>query len=67
VDDTSIQVQKKSGIVDHGDSGGPLLCGSKIAGTTSCGNDSSPDHTEAYHARVDAIGDWIDGMIANWQ
>lgn len=65
---TSVRVKAKSGIVDHGDSGGPLLCRSRIVGTTSCGNDGSgATHTEAYYARTDSIRDWVDATVASWQ
>jgi hypothetical protein len=67
VDETAIEVAKKSGIVDHGDSGGPLLCGGRIVGVTSCGNDPSPAHTSAYYGRVDAVADWISATVASWQ
>lgn len=67
LDDSSVQVARKSGIVDHGDSGGPLVCGKKIVGVTSCGNQGSPNQREAYYGRVDGIGDWIDQTIAGWQ
>jgi hypothetical protein len=68
VDDTSVHVRRKSGIVDHGDSGGPLLCAGAIAGVTSCGNDGSgPGHREAYYGRVDSIAQWIQDTIAAWQ
>jgi hypothetical protein len=67
VDDSSVAVKKGTGIVDHGDSGGPLLCGKLIAGTTSCGNDPSPAHTDAYYGRVDNVADWIDATVAGWQ
>ncbi len=67
LDDTSIRVTRKSGVVDHGDSGGPLLCSRRIVGTTSCGNDPSPEHTEAYYARVDGIGDWIAEVMSSWR
>ena len=66
-DQTSIEVEKKTGIVDHGDSGGPLLCGKKIAGTTSCGNSNAPSHRQAWYGRVDPIADWIDQTIGGWQ
>jgi secreted trypsin-like serine protease len=68
VEATAIRVERKSGIVDHGDSGGPLVCDGRLAGVTSCGNDGSgPGHREAYHARVDAVGDWIAQTVAGWQ
>jgi secreted trypsin-like serine protease len=61
-DGTSVLVKAKSGIVDHGDSGGPLLCGARIAGVTSCG-----DSMEAFYARTDSIRDWIESTVASWQ
>jgi len=64
---TSIRVDRKSGLVDHGDSGGPLLCKGRIAGTTSCGNSEFPDARDAYYGRVDSIADWIDQTIASWK
>ena len=68
VDKSSVHVKRKSGIVDHGDSGGPLVCGGAIVGTTSCGDDGVyPQHKEAYSARVDGIGDWIQQTIDDWQ
>ncbi|HZS41018.1 MAG TPA: trypsin-like serine protease [Polyangia bacterium] len=68
IDATSVLVKYKSGIVDHGDSGGPLLCGGKIAGATSCGTDGSgADHVEAYYARTDTIRDWIAATVDGWR
>jgi Trypsin len=64
---TAILVDEGTGIVDHGDSGGPLLCDSRIAGTTSCGTDPAPDHDEAYYARTDTIRDWIASTVAAWR
>ena len=66
--DTAVHVERGSGIVDHGDSGGPLLCGRTIAGTTSCGNGADdPAHTDAWYGRVDALGEWVQGSIAAWR
>jgi hypothetical protein len=68
VETTWVLVGNKSGIVDHGDSGGPLLCGARIAGVTSCGTDGAyPDHREAYYARTDSIRDWITATVAAWR
>lgn len=65
---SSIKVTAESGIVDHGDSGGPLLCGGHIVGTTSCGKDGVwPAHHEAYYARVDTIDKWIESTVAAWR
>ena len=58
----------KTGIADHGDSGGPLLCNEQIAAVTSCGVDGVyPDHREAYYARTDDIGKWIDSTVKSWK
>jgi hypothetical protein len=63
-----LEVLWKSGISDHGDSGGPLLCDEKIAGVTSCGTDGTyPDHRSTYYARVDDVGKWIDATVAKWK
>lgn len=63
-----IAVKTGSGIADHGDSGGPLICGGKIAGTTSCHTDGdAPNHKAEYYARVDAFGTWINATIASWK
>jgi secreted trypsin-like serine protease len=63
-----VELLWKSGIADHGDSGGPLLCGEQIVGVTSCGDDGVyPDHKEAYYARVDDIGGWIDTTVKKWK
>jgi secreted trypsin-like serine protease len=67
VEQSAIEVEKRSGIVDHGDSGGPLLCGGKIVGVTSCGNDDSPSHTSAYYGRVDRVAAWIQSTVDAWQ
>ena len=65
---SAIHVERGSGIVDHGDSGGPLLCGKAIAGTTSCGNGAAdPAHTDAWYGRVDELAGWVEGTIAAWR
>jgi V8-like Glu-specific endopeptidase len=64
-DNATITVNRGSGIADHGDSGGPLLCGSTIAGTTSCHVDSP--HVVEYYARVDAFRSWIEQTVAAWR
>ncbi len=65
---TWIDLLWKTGIADHGDSGGPLLCNGDIAAVTSCGDDGVyPDHREAYYARVDNIDKWIVATTKKWQ
>ncbi len=66
--DGFIQVKYGTGIADHGDSGGPLLCDGAIMGTTSCHNDGDvPAHQIEYYARVDVGFDWIQARIASWE
>ena len=63
-----LTVDKGSGIADHGDSGGPLLCGGVIAGATSCHNDGDyPAHKEEFYARVDAFRGFIDSTVSAWK
>ena len=64
-DAATVTVDKGTGIADHGDSGGPLLCGSAISGTTSCHNDTP--HVEEFYARVDAFKPWIQQIVASWR
>lgn len=64
-DGSVITVHRGSGIADHGDSGGPLLCAGAIAGTTSCHVDTP--HVVEYYARVDALRSWIEQTVASWR
>ena len=64
VETSAVRVTRKSGISDHGDSGGPLLCGAHIAGTVSCG---SAEYGETFYARVDGMRDWIAKTTAAWK
>ncbi len=64
---TSIQVKFGTAIADHGDSGGPLLCGGVVSGATSCHTDGNyPQHQVEYYARIDAGAAWIKQTIAGW-
>ena len=65
---TALQVRMGTGLADHGDSGGPLLCNGKIVGATSCHTDGDfPTHQLEYYARVDATRSWVVGVIAGWR
>jgi hypothetical protein len=65
---TWLEVAWQTGISDHGDSGGPLICSDKVAGVTSCGTDGTyPNHKSTYYARVDNIATWIDTTVKKWQ
>jgi hypothetical protein len=56
----SLRVVASTGLVDHGDSGGPLFRGNVVVGTASCLTDG------ASYGRVDAASDWIQRTIARW-
>jgi hypothetical protein len=63
-----VTVDMGSALADHGDSGGPLLCGGYIAGATSCHTDGDyPQHKREHYARVDAFSGWINSQIAAWR
>jgi secreted trypsin-like serine protease len=51
----SIGVSGKSGMFDKGDSGGPLLCGNRIAGVVSCGNGVSGHYARSSLANAKAF------------
>lgn len=61
---TWVEAHWKSGLVDHGDSGGPLLCDGAIVGVTSCG---SVEADEAFYGRVDNVAAWVRATIAGWR
>jgi hypothetical protein len=64
----AVEVEMVDGIVDPGDSGGPLLCGGRISGVTSCKTDGEwPAHRRAFYARVDIIKKWIDETQVAWR
>jgi hypothetical protein len=64
VDSTTTRVIMDSGIADHGDSGGPLLCASGIAAVVHNHTDGDwPDHIRENYATIDS--DWITSTIAN--
>ena len=64
---SSIQVKFGTAIADHGDSGGPLLCGSVVSGATSCHTDGNyPQHQVEYYGRVDAASAWIKQTVQAW-
>jgi hypothetical protein len=65
---TALQVTVGTGLADHGDSGGPLICNNVIAGATSCHTDGDwPGHHIEYYARIDNASDWIAQTIAAWE
>lgn len=68
VDASVVTVDLGSALADHGDSGGPLICGGIIAGATSCHTDGDwPLHKREYYARVDAFAGWINQQISAWR
>ena len=58
----AIQVSAAGALGDHGDSGGPLLCGGAIAGVTSCGNSDN-----VFYTRIDKTSAWISRTLAKWE
>ena len=64
-----LTVDWKTGVADHGDSGGPLYCGGdKIAGVVSCHTDgNAPTHRREFYAVIDAAETWIKKTIAAWK
>jgi hypothetical protein len=61
-DATTIAVVMVSGVADHGDSGGPLLCGGTIAAVVHNHTDGNwPQHIRENYATIDAA--WILGRI----
>lgn len=64
---TAVEVSIGTALADHGDSGGPLICGGFVAGATSCHTDGDwPGHQLEYYARVDAAATWITGQTQAW-
>jgi hypothetical protein len=66
VEESSVEVTRKSGIADHGDSGGPLVCNGKLVGDTSC-HTGDPVHDQEFYARDDVARDWVAKTIAAWR
>jgi Trypsin len=62
----AVHVARGTGIVDHGDSGGPILSGGTIVGTASCITAEFPANYSAYYGRVDAVATWIDSTLQSW-
>jgi hypothetical protein len=56
----------ESAQADHGDSGGPLLCGGRISGVTSCGPTGSPRQRPVQYARPQAVQAWLAQVIRRW-
>lgn len=67
VSSTYVTVSFGTGLADHGDSGGPIICGGVISGATSCHTDGNwPQHQTEYYSRIDAAADWINTKVAQW-
>ena len=74
-----LRVNWAGGIANHGDSGGPLYCNSRIAGVTSCVTDgagrvipvdappdSAPSTWRSIYTRTDRVTSWVNSTIASW-
>lgn len=62
VRDASFDVTAKTGISDHGDSGGPLYCEGALVGVTSCLPDYPLDAVS--YVAVSAVSEWIAETLA---
>jgi secreted trypsin-like serine protease len=64
----AIEFVRDTGIADHGDSGGPLLCGGQIWGTVSCHTDGDGNqHTVEWYAQVNDLSQqWIKTTMNGW-
>lgn len=60
--DLAVQVSAAGALGDHGDSGGPLLCGGAVVGVTSCGNSDN-----VFYTRTDKADGWIQRTLAKWE
>ncbi len=66
-DPTFVTVKFVTAVADHGDSGGPLICGDVVVGATSCHNDGDwPSHQVEYYARLDTAAPWVNETLAAW-
>lgn len=64
-DTTTIAVKMVSGVADHGDSGGPLLCDGRIAAVVHNHTDGVwPAHIRENYATIDA--NWISNIAADY-
>lgn len=65
--DEVVEVGWKTGIADHGDSGGPLFCNGALVGTTAYHTDGDGDaHRVEFYTRVDAALPWIREQLRAW-
>jgi len=59
-----ISVAWTSGIVNHGDSGGPLICDGRISGEAWTIDQEWPDTTQGNYTTVDAM--WVTNIVADY-
>lgn len=65
-DATTVAVHMVTGVADHGDSGGPLLCGNRISAVVHNHTDGDfPAHTHENYATIDP--QWIASTVASWR
>ena len=64
--DQFVEASWKNGIVDGGDSGGPLLCGGGVAGVVSCHQDAAANHKTEFYASTSAAKRWIQDTLQKW-
>jgi secreted trypsin-like serine protease len=66
VSEQAVEVAWQTAMADHGDSGGPLLCGGKISGVTSCGPEGDPHTRTVAYARPQAEAPWMSRVMRDW-
>lgn len=68
VDEKTITVSAGTGIATHGDSGGPLFDGQRIAGVVSCHTDGEvPSHKIEYYTPLSSKAmDWMQSTMTTW-
>jgi hypothetical protein len=65
VTEEAVEVVRDTAIADHGDSGGPLLCGGRISGVVSCGT-AAPDSRRVWYARPEQHTEWMEDVLMEW-
>lgn len=63
----AVWVGWKTAMPDHGDSGGPLLCGGNITGVVSCGDNGPVADRHIAYARPQAEPNWLRNTLLTLQ
>ncbi len=62
----AVSVVWETAVADHGDSGGPLLCGGRISGVTSCGPPGLDRTRTVNYARPQTVQTWVNQTLRRW-